>query len=427
MRLTFSIALLLAAAATPVLAKDPPADPEWTSKQTALLVEIAREYLAVLNDDSTSRRDEILTRARALGHVSSRRMKEVEKALFKVARSGPKSDGKGECTATFPRFPGTYYLSGGGNRKGVFIGLHGGAPGIGSGRSAQSLWGGASSKGLIGVFPTANLPGMKKTWQTPVVNEFVLAILRELKRTWKIDTNRVYVAGHSLGGSGAWHIGLRYADLWAGVSPNAGGLHGWEPTAGDAQLPGGFIANLYNTPLFVTHFDQDPRVGVADARAASKELAELKAEFPEGYEHVYIEGEGKSHGFPKGGSPAEIITWLTKSKRDPYPKKIVWEPTWPQKRTFFWLRKARPAPGRGRSMRIVATIEKNRVALTGSELRGVSVFLAEKMFDSKKPVTVVVNGEERFSDIIRRDPAALVESIVENIDPAQVFAYRIDL
>jgi hypothetical protein len=400
-------------------------EPDWTAEQTERLVALAREYM---EKTGIREKDEILARARELGPLSSRVLMDVVKELFKVARSGPKSDAKGTCTAKYPEFRGTYYLSGaGGGKKGIFVGLHGGGTGVGSGLSAKSLWGGASSKGLIGVFPTANLEGGETTWYSPKVEGFVLAIIKELKRTFRIDTNRIYVAGHSLGGSGSWHIGLRNADLFAGVSPNAGGLRGVDVGGGQVELPGGFVANLYNTPIFITHYDRDPRVAVYDARAAARELEKLREEHPKGYEHVYIEGEGVNHGFPPGGNPGKIINWLVRHKRDPYPPKVVWEPAYPKKRMFFWLRRASIPETMGRNQRLVATVEKNRVEIDGSVTRGLSVMLSDGMFDAKKPVTVVLNEKVVFEGTPPLDPAAALESILENIDPNQVFTYRIDL
>jgi hypothetical protein len=56
-----------------------------------------------------------------------------------------------------------------------------------------------------------------------------------------------------------------------------------------------------------------------------------------------------------------------------------------------------------------------------------SILLADEMFDVRRPVTVVANGKTVYEDVPRLDPAALLESILENIDPEQVFTYRIDL
>jgi hypothetical protein len=409
------------------LAEDPkpPAEPEWSSEKSETLLALAREYLT---KSSRRERDEVLGKAGKLGAIPDRPMKGLVKDLFRIARSGPKSEGKGLSTAKYPKFPGKYYLSGaGGGKKGIFIGLHGGESGIGDGRTAQSQWGSATGKGLIGVFPTAHLPGKPFTWFSPDVERCVLEIVAELKRTYRIDTNRIYVAGHSLGGSGAFHIGPRHADIFAAISPNAGGCHGSETRPGFWELPGGYMGNLFNTPIFITHYAGDPRVVVHESRAAARELAGLRKEHPDGYEYRYVEGEGVSHGFPPGTSPSKIIAWMTKHRRDPYPKKVIWEPAAPEKRRFFWLRKQTVFTSRGRGQRIVATIGKNEIDIKANNRNGLSVLLAPSMFKADRPVVVRFNGTEVFRGFVQRDPAALIESVIGSIDPEQVFEYRIDL
>ena len=412
-----------------------PPDPEWTTEQNDALLALAARYNEwVPRPGGARERDEILAEAGALGPVAPRAVKNLVKDLVEVARSGPRSDAKGECVAKYEPFPGVYYLAGAGNGKGIFVGLHGGGAGVGDGRTAQSQWGAATGKGLIGVFPTANLPERDTTWQSPEVEAFVLNVIRELKRTFRIDTNRIYLAGHSLGGSGTWQIGLKNADLFAAVSPNAGGCHG-VPTGeeGVNALPGGYVANLFDTPIFFTHHDLDPQVDVKDSRAAARELDELEKAHPGGYEHVYIEGQGRNHGFPAGGDPSKIIAWMTRHERDPYPKKIVWEPNFPAekghpgKHLFFWLRKRPAFKTVGRNTRIVATREEYRIEVKATMANDISILLSQEMYDGNRPLTVVLNGETKFEGFPSIDPRALLESILENIDPEQVFLYRVDL
>ena len=47
----------------------------------------------------------------------------------------------------------------------------------------------------------------------------VLASLRDACRRFAIDTDRVFLSGHSMGGDAVWDIGLAHPDLWAGVIP----------------------------------------------------------------------------------------------------------------------------------------------------------------------------------------------------------------
>ena len=47
----------------------------------------------------------------------------------------------------------------------------------------------------------------------------VLFTLRDASKRLAIDTDRVFLSGHSMGGDAAWDIGLAHPDLWAGVIP----------------------------------------------------------------------------------------------------------------------------------------------------------------------------------------------------------------
>lgn len=50
----------------------------------------------------------------------------------------------------------------------------------------------------------------------------VLRCLRDAQRRFAVDTDRVFLTGHSTGADAAWDIGLAHPDLWAGVLPIAG-------------------------------------------------------------------------------------------------------------------------------------------------------------------------------------------------------------
>ncbi|WP_197529006.1 carboxylesterase family protein [Aeoliella mucimassa] len=50
-------------------------------------------------------------------------------------------------------------------------------------------------------------------------HQAVLGSLRDAMRRFSIDTDRVFLTGHGIGGDAAWDIGLAHPDLWAGVIP----------------------------------------------------------------------------------------------------------------------------------------------------------------------------------------------------------------
>jgi pimeloyl-ACP methyl ester carboxylesterase len=67
--------------------------------------------------------------------------------------------------------------------------------------------------------------------------------LADVQRRFKIDPNLIMLRGFSMGGLGAWHIGLQHPGTWASVSPGAGfvdtvNYQKWE------GLPAGFKPEL---------------------------------------------------------------------------------------------------------------------------------------------------------------------------------------
>ena len=47
----------------------------------------------------------------------------------------------------------------------------------------------------------------------------MLGSLRDACRRFSIDTDRVFLTGHGIGGDAAWDIAIAHPDLWAGVIP----------------------------------------------------------------------------------------------------------------------------------------------------------------------------------------------------------------
>ena len=366
--------------------------------------QVITEYFAETDDD---KREALLGKLTPIDHPSKADLKYFEKFAFKLARKGPRHKRKNKAKCTHPDYPGEYYVrvpSTAKRRKtGVFFGLHGGGEGSGDGQQIQGIFGVPDSK-LICVYPTVIKKGTG-AWNNEREERYVLAILEELKRTYRIDTNRIYLAGHSMGGFGTWSIGGRHADVFAAVSPMAGGTYGR-----------GVVANFHNLPLWCYHSTDDPRVKAASDIRAMKEIADLQEEYG-GYEHVWKLYSDIGHGFPKDGV-RPIFQWMLKNKRNPYPEHIVWEPSRNYKRHFYWLRSDQ---SRGR---IEVKRKDNTFEVVG-EPRGLWIYLNRHNCDLKKPVVVKVGGKTVHDGLAKFSLVSLIESIGVRNDPELVFIARI--
>ena len=58
---------------------------------------------------------------------------------------------------------------------------------------------------------------------SPWQNEPLLSLLDDVSAKYKVDTNRVYLTGLSMGGYGTWSLGLSYPERFAAIAPICGG------------------------------------------------------------------------------------------------------------------------------------------------------------------------------------------------------------
>jgi dienelactone hydrolase len=121
----------------------------------------------------------------------------------------------------------------------------------------------------------------------------VFEALASVQQRYKIDEKRVVLRGFSMGGAGAWHLGLHYPDRWAAVEAGAGftdtkkyvgakleELKPWqEPTLHiyDAE---DYALNAFNVPLVAYAGEDDPalRCTVAMREALEHEGFKFKAD-----------------------------------------------------------------------------------------------------------------------------------------------------
>lgn len=136
------------------------------------------------------------------------------------------------------------------------------------------------------------------------------SLLDTLVKTWRIDPARIYLTGHSMGGSGVWYVAQKYPHRFAAIAPVAGG-----------QVPLAWAARLGDTPVFILHGDEDDLTPIRYAReiAGALEKAGHAPQFRvfpgEGHDilHVYEEPEiydfFRAHSLAgaQHAAPAEVV------------------------------------------------------------------------------------------------------------------------
>lgn len=74
---------------------------------------------------------------------------------------------------------------------------------------------------------TANFPFIVVSPQCPPgqnwSDDLLLALLTDIESKYAVDTHRVYLTGLSMGGFGAWSLGVSHPDRFAAIAPLCGG------------------------------------------------------------------------------------------------------------------------------------------------------------------------------------------------------------
>ena len=105
----------------------------------------------------------------------------------------------------------------------------------------------------------------------------VLDVIAEVERDYKVDLNRVYLMGHSMGAYGTWSIAMDHPDMFAALGPISGGGN-----------PAGMV-KLRAIPEYVVHGDNDKTVPVTQSRTM------VDAGKKAGANITYVEIPGGSH------------------------------------------------------------------------------------------------------------------------------------
>ena len=125
-------------------------------------------------------------------------------------------------------------------------------------------------------------------------------VLARVRAELDVDDRRIYLMGHSQGGSGARHLAEKYSDIWAAVALLAPAPFGAEPNAD---------SKILNVPLLITVGDQDSLL--PSAKMFSEQLNALHAKVE------YREFAGLDHGTIILGSQPAVFAFFAKHVKDP--------------------------------------------------------------------------------------------------------------
>lgn len=228
-----------------------------------------------------------------------------------------------------------------------------------------------------------------------------------------VDPDRVYLMGYSAGGDGVYQLAPRMADRWAAAAMMAGHPNEASPL------------NLRNLPFII-------QVGADDAAydrnkvAAQwgKQLDELRAKDPEGYEHEVHVREGMGHWMKR--EDAMAVPWMMQYVRQRWPTRVVWRQDDVVGGRMYWL----AAPQDQRVAGSVLTVSRAEQVFTveaAERIQKIQILVSDDVVDMDQPVKVVMDGRTLFEGSVPRTIGNLAARLDERADPSYLFSGRIDV
>jgi len=179
---------------------------------------------------------------------------------------------------------------------------------------------------------TAKKPGQFQPVGTIVIHPFgrycngwksagetdVFECRNDAMKRFNIDSNRIALAGFSMGGAGAWHLGAHYADQWACVHTGAGfaDVKRYQKLTPD-KYPAWYEQTLwgvYDVPDYARNFMNVPLVSYSGEQDAQRDSAEYMMEVlaKEGIKPPHLIGPGMGHKYHPEVIK-EVQAWIEKA------------------------------------------------------------------------------------------------------------------
>lgn len=222
------------------------------------------------------------------------------------------------------------------------------------------------------------MPQAHQMWFRGSEAAAVWAILDDVDRNYRVDHDRIYLTGLSMGGFGTWELAVLRPDIFAAIVPVCG------------AAPKEYLSNIKNLPIWAFHGALDQNVSVSGSRDAIAALRRL------GANPKYTEYKDLSHAcWDRAYAEPELFKWLLQQRR-PAPPKVV-DYRFPGGLSRAWWLAAEAQTGAKMPARILGEIgEGGRVTLTSEGVAGWGIISNGPPLPPETEITVMWNGKEAY-------------------------------
>lgn len=269
---------------------------------------------------------------------------------------------------------------------------------------ASTRYGQATRFGYIVIAPQWTREHQRKYEFSAREHAAVLYSLRDACKRFSVDTDRVFLSGHSMGGDAAWDISLAHPDLWAGVLPVV--------ATSDKYVPR-YWENGSQLPMYFVCGEKDGNKMAENAGDWDRYLTRS------GWDVTIVQYQGRGHEHYHD-EIQRMMDWMGLHKRNFFPKEVEVVTMRPWDNFFWWMELERmppasmvvpvqwPPPRTSQVARTKGSLTATNGVIVSSAAQKVTVWLSPEMVDFTQKILVTINNRRQPA------PAASIDVILED-------------
>lgn len=271
--------------------------------------------------------------------------------------------------------------------------------------------------------------------------ETILNEISYVKSLYNINDNKVYIGGHSNGGSGAFWFAMKQPSSFAAFF----GLN-YLPKVYSSNTP---ISNLKNNaPFLGISGSEDPIFPLTTVNG----IYDFAIANGANWQNFTKKG---NHGLPFSNRDSInfIFDQLAAKTRNPFSKKIEWETddvkngrnAWIEitqldtlAEKASWHQTLNPTLtqngktglvdfNKNKSGAVIATITDNHINIQTSRVKGIRLYISPDQFDLSKQVKVTINNKDFINIKLEADKQVILEEFLKTKDRDFIVSNKIDL
>lgn len=309
------------------------------------------------------------------------------------------------------------------HRYPVVLALH---PGQGDAETELKWWGGTAEepgqsqrRGYIVLAPHYLDEGERDYDYDVARHAVVLESLRDARRRFSIDSDRVFLSGHGVGGDAALDIGMSHPHEFAGLIPICGRAD---------MYCRWYWSNTQDLPMYLVGGELD-----GDWFEHNAQLGQVNRMLKLGYDITYAvyRGRGRESFYEE---IHQLFDWMACYQRQRFPKELSAQTVRPTDNQFHWIEIQGLPPAVTRSgvltgdhriktspMKLSGRVTPGNTISVQSGAQKTTLWLSPELVDYDRRVSVRIKGRQRFNDFPRPSIAEMLEDFARRHDREKQF------